>query len=223
MYNNCDHDYLLKIVCIGNADSGKSTLVLSAIQGKFTSYDDYWGGEPIGVDFFIKTIKVDNNIVKMQIWDTAGRERFGAITSSYYRGANIILLMYSVQDYKSYEDISKFWYQQVKDSCSNNSSAIMILVANKCDSCHREVSFEQGCQLADTLGMKFFKVSALTYNNVNTLFEYCAENCVQQAIQQSRIQLCMEHQTPTPSGNKSINIITNTQKDNNGINLFSCC
>jgi len=217
-----NYDYLCKIVCIGNAGSGKSTLVTSYKQGKFTSHDEYYRGEPVGIDFVVKTIDVDNSIVKMQIWDTAGQERFRTITRSYYRGANIILLMYSVLDYESYDDIRKLWYDSVKRSCRDNGNkdAIIILVANKCDrnDHRRQVSTELGYQLADELDIKLFEVSASTYDNVDALFKYCAKCHIQQTTQQIRNQLCSNLQfTKQPQQPQQHN------KQNNRFNLSSCC
>ena len=67
----------------------------------------------IGVDFRFKTIQVDNKNVKFQIWDTAGQERFRTITSAYYRGSQGILLVFDLTDPLSFENITKFWMNEV--------------------------------------------------------------------------------------------------------------
>lgn len=76
-------DYLFKILIVGDSGVGKSNLLLRFVDNKF---------EPshistIGVDFKIKTIMIGEITIKMQIWDTAGHERFRSVVSSYYRGA----------------------------------------------------------------------------------------------------------------------------------------
>lgn len=76
-------DYLFKILIVGDSGVGKSNLLLRFVDNKF---------EPshistIGVDFKIKTIMIGELTIKMQIWDTAGHERFRSVVSSYYRGA----------------------------------------------------------------------------------------------------------------------------------------
>ena len=66
----------------------------------------------LGIFSFIyrfKTLKVDGKSIKFQIWDTAGQDRFRTITSSYYKGANGIIMVYDISDPKSFEDIEKFW------------------------------------------------------------------------------------------------------------------
>ena len=65
------------------------------------------------MDFRFKTIQVDAKNVKFQIWDTAGQERFRTITSAYYRGSQGILLVFDLTDPLSFENICKFWMNEV--------------------------------------------------------------------------------------------------------------
>jgi small GTP-binding protein len=81
----------------------------------------------------------------MQIWDTAGQERFKTITQTYYRGAMGIIMTYAVDDRVSFESIEN-WIKQIKLHSSNN--VIKMLVGNKTDSNKREVSHEEGIELA---------------------------------------------------------------------------
>ena len=88
------YDYLIKCLVIGDSGIGKTSLMT-----RFT--DDIFNNQytsTIGVDFKIKTMKFKNKIIKFQIWDTAGQDRFRTITSSYYRGSNAILICYNVAD-----------------------------------------------------------------------------------------------------------------------------
>ena len=63
---------------------------------------------------YFRTITVNGNIVKLQIWDTAGQEQFRTITSTYYRGAHGILMVYDITNQKSYDDIKEFWLKEVE-------------------------------------------------------------------------------------------------------------
>jgi len=82
-----DYDALIKLVVIGDKSVGKSSLVLRFCDDTFPQ--QYIA--TIGVDFRIRTLDLEGKRVKLQVWDTAGEERFKAITRSYYRGANVCL------------------------------------------------------------------------------------------------------------------------------------
>merc|ERR1712032_836716 len=94
--------------------------------------------------------------IKLQIWDTAGDERFRAITSSYYRGAQGIIIVYSVADRGSFNHVTH-WNDEIEKYAAEGVNRL--LVGNKCD-LERVVSNEEGQGLADTLGMKFLETSA---------------------------------------------------------------
>lgn len=89
----------------------------------------------IGVDFRFKTIQVDGKNVKFQIWDTAGQERFRTITSAYYRGSQGILLVFDLTDQLSFENICKFWMNEVETYAEKD--AIFFLIGNKSDLCEQ--------------------------------------------------------------------------------------
>ena len=102
-------DHLYKTVIIGNSGVGKSAILVRFVQNQFSEH--YLA--TIGVDFRFKTIQVDAKNVKFQIWDTAGQERFRTITSAYYRGSQGILLVFDLTDPLSFENICKFWMNEV--------------------------------------------------------------------------------------------------------------
>ena len=148
-----------------NTGVGKSCLLLRFTEDSFTpSFIT-----TIGIDFKIRTLELDGKRVKLQIWDTAGQERFRTITTVYYRGAMGIMLVYDVTDQKSFDDI-KTWFGQVEQHASEDVNRI--LVANKCDvpPSERAVSFEQGKQLADSIGVPFVEASAKTNVGVEEAF-----------------------------------------------------
>ena len=96
-----DYDYLLKMLLIGDSGVGKSCLLLRFADDTYNnSYIS-----TIGVDFKIKTFDMDNKIVKLQVWDTAGQDRFKAITTSFYRGAHGIIIVYDVTDRSTFNNI----------------------------------------------------------------------------------------------------------------------
>lgn len=122
----------------------------------------------IGVDFKIQSLKLDNSTIKLQIWDTAGQERFRTITSSYYRGAHGIIVVYDVTDRETFDNV-RHWLEEIDSNSGPNVEKL--LVGNKCDlGSKRVVTFDQGKELADSLGISFIETSALSSINVDEAF-----------------------------------------------------
>ncbi|EGR30169.1 ras oncogene family protein, putative [Ichthyophthirius multifiliis] len=159
-----DYDYLFKLLLIGNSSVGKSSLLLRFSDNIFNECFL----PTIGVDFKIRTFDIQGKAVKLQIWDTAGQERFKTITSSYYKGAHGIILVYDITDRQTFKDIDNWLAEADKNA---NENVVKLLVGNKIDlENKRQVSFDEGKELADSLGIKFIETSALTANNVENAF-----------------------------------------------------
>eukprot|EP00731_Ephydatia_muelleri_P030646 Em0022g160a len=164
-----EYDFLFKIVLIGDAGVGKTSIVRRYTDGVFTSA----GIPTIGVDFCIKTLQIGTNMVKLQIWDTAGQERFRTITQSYYRSADAIVLVYDIGAIQTYQNLQE-WLTEVDRYAG--ASVHKILIGNKSDRTDREVSQDLGEKFADQHGMPFLETSAKTANNIEELFLRLAKN-----------------------------------------------
>ena len=159
-----DYDYLFKLLLIGNSAVGKSSLLLRFSDNIFN--ESFL--PTIGVDFKIRTFDLSAKTVKLQIWDTAGQERFKTITSSYYKGAHGIILTYDITDKQSFKDIEN-WLTEVEKFANEN--VIKLLVGNKCDlESQRQVTFDEGKEYADSLGIQFLETSAKNNANVEKAF-----------------------------------------------------
>ena len=166
------YDYLYKVIFIGDSDTGKSSLSQRIARDSFNpTYID-----TIGVDFFIKYIKISGKIIKLQMWDTAGADRFRSITKSYYRGSNIICLVYDVTNLNSFKNI-KNWMKDIEDF--KKEKVYIVLVGNKCDSLDRVITEEEGINLAKEHNIDFLETSAkndknifeLLYHKINKLIK----------------------------------------------------
>ncbi|MHA1125478.1 MAG: Rab family GTPase [Candidatus Heimdallarchaeota archaeon] len=129
-------DYLFKTIVVGDGAVGKTAITIRFAHDKFQ--ENY--KMTIGVDFTIKQIKIKNKLIKCQIWDTGGQERFSKIRPLYYRGALGCLIVYDVTSRESFENLDK-WVKEVKTHCIKIP---IIIVGNKIDLKKRVVTLEQG-------------------------------------------------------------------------------
>lgn len=160
-----EYDYLFKLLLIGDSGVGKSCLLVRFADD---TYMDRFVST-IGVDFKIRTVEQDGKTIKLQIWDTAGQERFRTITSSYYRGAHGIIVVYDVTDKESFNNV-KYWLQEILKYASDNVSRL--LVGTKADlSSKKVVSYDEGKETADSLGISFMETSAKNAHNVEQAFQ----------------------------------------------------
>lgn len=159
------YDHLFKLLMIGDAGVGKSSMLL-----RFTddSFDDHIQST-IGVDFKVKHMDVMGKRVKLTIWDTAGQERFRTLTSSYYRGAQGVVMVYDVTRRDSFENLDQ-WLKEIKLYSPNNGEGVVkLLVGNKID-LEREVSREEAEAWARSQGMLFLEASAKTKMGIRQCF-----------------------------------------------------
>ncbi|KAK3251071.1 hypothetical protein CYMTET_39581 [Cymbomonas tetramitiformis] len=156
-------DYQFKLLLVGDCGVGKSTLLLRITEDRF----DEGYISTIGVDFRIKRVAVDNKQIRLHIWDTAGQERFRTITSSYYRGAHGIFVVYDITQADTFHNVKR-WFHELE---IHSSEALRVLVGNKSDlSGKREVSYTTAKALADNLGVPLFETSAKDAEGVEQLF-----------------------------------------------------
>ncbi len=158
----------IKIILVGNAGVGKSALFYSYTEGAYPT--EYMA--TIGVDFRCKQIIKDGQPIKLQIWDTAGHERFRAITTSYYRGADLILLVYDITNRESFLAL-KEWVAIVNGKV--DEEVRYLVVGNKSDLwAKRTVPQEEAGMFAATLGASYIETSAKMGSQVSEVFEKIA-------------------------------------------------
>ena len=141
-----------KIIFTGDVAVGKTSIINTLLGTKFT--DEY---EPsIGVDFFSKIMYYKGKQIKLQIWDSAGQEKFRSLIPNYIRGASLIFLVYDITNKNSFDHLSD-WIKFI----NNIENSIIIIVGNKIDlEDKRVILFEDGKQFADQNNFEIYEVSA---------------------------------------------------------------
>ena len=154
----------VKIITLGDSHVGKSSLIFKFIEDKFSS--SYMS--TVGFDLKFKTIKINNEEIKVMIFDTAGQERFRSLASNYIKKANGILLVYDISDKNTFLNIEN-WMTSIKEESSDTIP--IILIGNKCDlDEQRKIQKEEGEQFANNNNLKFFETSCKDGDNVENCF-----------------------------------------------------
>ena len=180
------YDLNFKIIVIGNIGVGKSCLSLKATKGIFL--EEYIS--TIGFEFYCFNVKVDEKIIKLQIWDTCGQEAYRSLIKNFYRNASLAIIVYSVEDSQSFFDID-IWLKQIKTY--GTSSCKIFLIGNKIDTNYRKVSTEQGIKCKNDFFFDcFMETSAKDGINTKELFVNCAtilyeenQNLMEQIIEEN--------------------------------------
>ncbi|XP_017564201.1 ras-related protein Rab-25b [Pygocentrus nattereri] len=158
------YNFVFKVVLIGESGVGKSNLLSRFTKNEF----NHDSRTTIGVEFSTRTVQVESLTIKAQIWDTAGLERYRAITSAYYRGAVGALLVYDISKHLTYESAER-WLKELYDHADPH--IVVMLVGNKSDLASiRSVPTEDAKDFAEKNGLLFTETSALESTNVETAF-----------------------------------------------------
>ena len=158
------YNYLFKYIIIGDPSVGKSNLLMKFAHNKFT--DEYQA--TIGVEFGAKNITFNNQIYRIQIWDTAGQENFRSITRAYYKNSVCAMVVYDITNKESFEHVLN-WIQDIKDQ--SPKTVLIVLVGNKIDlEENRAVSYDEGSEFAIKNGLIFEETSAKTGQGIEEIF-----------------------------------------------------
>lgn len=157
-------DISYKLLLLGDSSVGKTCLLLRYCEEKYA--DSHLA--TIGIDYRFKTLDYNGLKVRLQIWDTAGQDKFRAITQSYYKGAHGILLLYDVTNYTSFLNV-KLWINQIKENTSKD--IVLFIIGNKVDlKDKREVDEKEAKDFASSNNIEYYETSAKSNINVNEVF-----------------------------------------------------
>ena len=165
-----EFDYFFKIVIVGDYGVGKTSFVQRFCGDSFHSR----------VDFGVTKRTIDGKVVKLQVWDTSGLERFCHMTSSYYRGSNGIVLAFDITNQSSFDNV-RCWLNEIKEKCKlvmpGSLMPVIVLVGTKLDLAQsRVVDNITATRLSEELGFPYLEASALTGQGVEEAFTVLERN-----------------------------------------------
>ena len=195
-----------KIVFLGNSAVGK-TAIINQYMYESTSADHQ---PTIGIDFFAKTLTREGKTIRLQLWDTAGQEKFNSLIPNYIRDSTIAVFVYDITSRSSFDALEK-WYNMVMDMANPN----IVLVGNKCDlEEQREVTTEEGKKYAESKQAKFIETSAIAPTNIQELFEMISAMPTGQEEAAAESQEAQKTETTQPK--QVVDLTQNQQPQNNG-------
>ena len=117
----------IKVILLGDTGVGKTSIINRYINNKFDPDND----NTLSSSFSTKEVFKNDVLYRLNLWDTIGQEKYNAITNILIKGSNIVILVYSVDSFSSFENID-FWYNSVKDILQEDKY-ILAIVGNKSD------------------------------------------------------------------------------------------
>ena len=159
------YDLCFKIILIGDCNVGKSSLSIKAIKGYFEELYH----PTVGFELLSFKIKIEEQIIKLQIWDTCGQETYRSLINSFYKSSSLAILVYSIDNKNSFNNLEK-WLNDIKTL--SNPNVKIFLIGNKVDlEDKREISKEMGETFCKEHNLNLFmETSAKTGFNAENLF-----------------------------------------------------
>ena len=193
-----NYQYIFKLILIGNSGVGKSCILQRYM--KHTFEETYKC--TIGVDFLMKSLLIKDKTVKLQLWDTAGQEKYKSMVSSYYRGANVALIVFDLTSHASF-DALPIWIENYYKNGPEQKN--IILIGNKKDLIEeRQVTQEEAETFSETNNMMYFETSAKEGDNIDYVFTFTAEKLLEFYSANNNNNAIIQRQA-TPNNEKQIN------------------
>ena len=215
--NTDKSDLSFKIIIIGDSFVGKSSLANKAIKNQF----DKLYNTTLGFDYFSFFVKIEDLVVKLQIWDTCGQEIYQSLITNFYRNSSLAIMVYSINNKPSFEHIDN-WLKAIR--INSNPDAKIILIGNKADlEQERQVTQEEAQKYADDLEFsKFYEASAKTGFNAQKIFVEAANLLYDDYIDYKSSKSHNSSMISEGSENKKLNL-SNDTKNSNKDKSKECC
>ena len=207
-----EYEMMVKVILIGDSGVGKTNIMSKFLKDQFMEESK----ATIGVEFGSKLFNHEGHKIKAQIWDTAGQEKYKAITGAYYKGSKGALVVYDITQKKTFENIEK-WVNDLK--AAGDPKITIILIGNKNDlDDKRQVSKDQGEEKARSFGCAFLETSAYSGDNIDKAFNYMVKEIYEKFSNDST----GEDELAPGSNGDGRDVKLDNVNDNN-IKKKSCC
>ena len=166
-----ENDLTFRIITLGDSNVGKTSIIKKYL---FNSFDDE-SYATVGIQFSFKVVTLSNNKnIRLKLIDTAGQEKYLSLSQSYFKNADGVLFVFSLDDKKSFEHVN-YWIKSFEETRSDINNILIYLVGNKCD-LKQVIDQNLIDELAKKIGHKYIATSALNGNNIENLFNEMDEN-----------------------------------------------
>ena len=157
-----------KFLVLGDKMVGKTSVLERYVNKTFK--ENYL--MTIGMDKRFKRLEVNNKDVDIFITDTAGQERYRSLTKMFYKGADGILVGFSLTEPASLDSVN-YWIEQINENCNKNHPISLVLFGNKCDDKQNiKVKAEEINKIKNKYNLTYFETSAKENINIQKVFEY---------------------------------------------------
>ena len=192
--SNNKYDEKCRLLIIGDSFVGKTSFLSYYSNGSFNLH--YLA--TAGLELITKDEIIDNKTIRIDLWDTAGNEKFHSLTTGFFKNAEGIMVMFDVTTLTSFENVRN-WTESIKTHLSLEANNIpVIIIGNKIDLKEREIKTEDASKYCRELGFKYFETSAKTGENVDLTVKYL----VKEVIKKKQFKI---NDIIIPPGNKDPN------------------
>ncbi len=170
-----------KVVLLGDSGVGKTCIISRYISGSFDSNS----ASTNGASYASKKVEYKdiNKTLILDIWDTAGQEKYKSLTKFFYKDAAVAILVYDISLKQSFENVKNYWYQQIQENGDKNM--VLGIAGNKCDLYEEEAVPEaEAREFASSIGAIFGLTSAQNNTGINELFQDAGKKYLDPNFQQ---------------------------------------
>ena len=189
MNSDKEYELLIKILIIGDSTVGKTNFIKKYVGEKFK--EGYFAST--GIDLITTSIKIEGKSFKIQIWDTAGQEKYRAMTKNLFLKTQGIVIIFDISNETSFINL-KSWMNDIKEECS--ADIPMILVGNKLDlEDKRVIDKERAMEFAKNEKLEYIETSSKTGENINKALSLIIEKIYQRADSNSNFSFTLDDGT----------------------------
>lgn len=198
---------------------GKTSILQRYIQGKFVKIDI--NKRTINTNCFNKKLIMNNMVFNLNIWDTAGEEKYHAMAPIFYRGADGAVVIFDFTRKETFERAEK-WFKELSEFTDTNPR--IILVGNKIDLPEKVVSYDDVNRLAQKYKVNFLEVSAVQGININEVFQSLTTSIYEQKLKlEQESEKIMKKEELKKNRKKTLNIVDTPEVSLSQKRKDSCC